>query len=190
MSQLETTSRIPLTANRVRLTANFLHPQTIGSLFFKGVTGALFGLAIITYGIRTYVRACILRQFSAEYVFLLLGVVCLCGGISLIFHTMAYHYDLLAVLLDGRENKLSFDFIKAIPMISKEINAAHTLGWCVLFSVKLTYLLFFRRLISRVHNLNTWWWFVFIFTIAAGCTCLAVVWINCPYFTIKRMLCG
>lgn len=188
MSQPDTTSRIPLTANRVRLTSSST-PRIIGSLFIKGVTGALFGLAIITYGIRTYIRACILKQFSAEDVVLLLGVVCLCGATSLAYLTMNYHYDVLAVILQSRKAELLFDLVETIPTIAKEENAASTLWWFVIFPVKLAYLLFFRRLISRVHNLNIWWWIVVIFTVAAGCTCLAASWLTCPYFTIEEVLC-
>lgn len=102
---------------------------------------------------------------------------------------MRYHYDVLAVILHSGQDELLIDLLEVIPTISKEENAASTLWWFVIFPVKLAYLLFFRRLISRVPNLNIWWWFVAIFTVAAGCTCLAASWLTCPYFTLTGVFC-
>lgn len=102
---------------------------------------------------------------------------------------MRYHYDVLAVILHSGQVESLVDLLELIPTISKEENAASTLWWFVIFPVKLAYLLFFRRLISRVPNLNIWWWFVAIFTVAAGCTCLAASWLTCPYFTLTGVLC-
>lgn len=166
----------------------FSTPRISGSPFLKGVTGALFGLAIITYGIRTYIRARIIKQFSAEDVVLFFGVACLCGATSLYYLTMRYHYDVLAVILHSRVNELLVNLLEVIPTISKEQNAATTLWWFVIFPVKLAYMLFFRRLISRVYNLWVWWWFVVVFTAAAGCICIAVSWLTCPYFTVQGVL--
>lgn len=103
---------------------------------------------------------------------------------------MRYSYDALAVLPHNRENELQFDFFQIILTISKKQDAATTLWWLVLFPVKFAYLLFFRRLISCVHYLlNIWWWFVVIFTVPAGCTCLAASWLTCPHLTEEGVLC-
>lgn len=103
---------------------------------------------------------------------------------------MSYQYDAIAVILHSGLNEAHFDrLLEVAPTIVKETNAAITLWWFVIFPVKLAYLLFFRRLISRVPNLNIWWWFVAIFTVAAGCTCLAASWLTCPHFTLEGVHC-
>ena len=149
----------------------------------------LFGLAIITHATRTYIRARILKQFSTEDVFLLFAVICLCCSTGLAYSAMQNLYDSLAVILHGGQSGLIFSILDHLPETSKETNAETTLWWLVIFPVKLAYLFFFRRLISRLRDLNTWWWCVIVFTVPAGLISIAVCWLTCPYFTIKGVLC-
>lgn len=102
---------------------------------------------------------------------------------------MQDQYDSLAVILHGAQSALLFPLLDKIPKIAKEENAASTLWWFILFPVKLAYLFFFRRLISRLHGLNTWWWCVTVLTVLMGLVSVAMVWLTCPYFTIEGVLC-
>ncbi|MCJ1389307.1 hypothetical protein MMC18_002163 [Xylographa bjoerkii] len=169
MSQTETTPRISITANRA-------------------VTGTLFGVAIISYATRTYIRAIFLKQFSTEDGFLLFAVICLCCATGLAYSSMQAQYDSLAVIINGAEGGLIFTLLDELPQISKEENAAATLWWFVIVPVKMAYLFFFRRLISRLRNFNIWWWCVIAFTIPAGLACVAASWLTCPYFTATGVL--
>ena len=153
------------------------------------MTGVLFGLAIIIYATRTYIRARIVKQFSTEDVLLLFAVICLCAVTGLAYSSIHNLYDSLAVILHGVESGLLFNLLEEIPKTSKENNAATTLWWLIIFPVKLAYLFFFRRLISRVRELNIWWWCVIGFTVPAGLVCIAASWLTCPYFTIQKVLC-
>jgi hypothetical protein len=161
------------------------------------VTGFLFGLALITYLTRAYIRARILKQFSIEDFLLLFAIVCLIATTGLGFATLQDQYDaqnLQIILNDPNSNQL-YELIDEIPNIDHDIraakteNAAGTLWWFVIFPVKLAYLFFFRRLIFRIYRLNVWWWFVVCFTIPAGFTCVAAAWLTCPYFTLEGVLC-
>lgn len=102
---------------------------------------------------------------------------------------MQDQYDSLAVILHGAQSALLFPLLDKIPKIAKEEDAASTLWWFILFPVKLAYLFFFRRLISRLHGLNTWWWCVTVLTVLMGLVSVAMVWLTCPYFTIEGVLC-
>ncbi len=153
------------------------------------MTGTLFALAIITYAIRTYIRARILRQFSTEDVLLMLAVLCLIGTTALAYSTMQGHYGLLAVVPHVGGSGLLFKLFAKIPEISKKSNAASTLWWFVLFPVKLAYLFFFRRLSGHLRGLTIWWWCVVPFTIAAGLVSVVASWLTCPYFTVEGLLC-
>ncbi|MCJ1402777.1 hypothetical protein MMC11_005998 [Xylographa trunciseda] len=169
MSQTETAPRISITANRA-------------------VTGTLFGVAIISYAIRTYIRAIFLKQFSTEDALLLFAVICLVGTTALAYSTMQAQYDSVAVILNGAEGGLIFSLLDELPEIAKKADAAATLWWFVIVPVKLAYLFFFRRLISRLRDLNIWWWCVIAFTIPAGLACVAAGWLTCPYFTAIGVL--
>ena len=59
--------------------------------------------------------------------------------------------------------------------------AAQFLAWTTIFSVKFSFLLYFRTLIKRLHTLIVLWWFVLIFCIPVACIAVCVPFIECPY---------
>ena len=148
----------------------------------------MFGLAIIAFIIRSYIRIRINKNVHAEDFILLFAVVCLCAATGLAYTTMTAQYALLQLVLHGAEDDLAFKLLGEIPSISKEEDAATNLWWLVIFAVKMAFLLFFRRLISRLRSLNVWWWFATTLTIAAGLVSVAASWLTCPYFTVDRLL--
>lgn len=154
----------------------------------KGVTGALFGLAMIAFFIRSYIRIRINKKLHVEDFILLFAVVSLCAATGLAYVTLTAQYELLQLVLHGFEDDLAFKLLGEIPRISKEENAATNVWWLVIFSVKMAFLFFFRRLISRLRTLNIWWWFATALTIIAGLVSIAVSWLTCPYFTIEGLL--
>lgn len=169
MPQAGNSSQVPITAN-------------------KGVTGALFGLAIIAFIIRSYICFRAKMKVHVEDFILLFAVVCLCAATGLAYVTLTAQYAMLQLVLHGFEDDLAFEVLGEIPRISKQENAATTLWWLVIFSVKLAFLFFFRRLISRLRNLNIWWWFAVTLTIVAGFVSMAASWLTCPYFTAEGLL--
>lgn len=57
-----------------------------------------------------------------------------------------------------------------------------------LWSVKLSFLLFFRRLGNKVRGQKLHWWIVTAFTLATWCTCIATIHYNClvsPFMKIR-----
>ena len=153
------------------------------------VTGALFGLAIVAFFIRGYIRIRIHQKVQVEDYILLFAVVCLCATTGLAYATLPAMYALIQLVLHGFENGLNFELLGEIPRISKQENAATTLEWLVVFSVKIAFLFFFRRLISHLRGLMIWWHVATTLTILAGLVGIAVSWLTCPYFTIEGLLC-
>ena len=62
------------------------------------MTATLFGLALLTYAARTYIRTFILRQFFAEDGLLLFAVICLCVVTGLDLKDAQIWYDSLAAV--------------------------------------------------------------------------------------------
>lgn len=190
MSQAGSTSRVTIDVNKVRLRASPLLccifiPLTLP----QGVTGVLFGLAIIAFVIRSYIRIRIHKQVHVEDFILLLAIVSLCAATGLAYAALTAQYELIQLILHGFEDDLAFQLLGEIPKISKEENAVTNTWWLVIFSVKMAFLFFFRRLISRLRTLNIWWWFATTLTIIAGLVSVAVSWLTCPYFTVEGLLC-
>lgn len=155
----------------------------------QGITGALFGMALIAYAARTCIRTLVVKQFLVEDALLLLAVVCLCGTTGLAFSNMHSLYNTLAVILHGPDLTQLVDTLNQIPEISKRNNAAATLWWSVIYPVKLAFLFFFRRLIVRLPRLYIWWWVALPLTVLAWAGALVADWLTCPYTTIDRVLC-
>lgn len=149
----------------------------------------MFGLAIITYVTRTYIRIRILKQFFTEDALLSFAVICLCATTALAYVGLQNQYDILAAILHNVSAESLFDLFDDIPRTSKLENAGPTLWWCVIFPVKLAWLFFFRRLIIRWKNLYIWWWCATAITLAALAASLAADWLTCPYFTAAKVLC-
>lgn len=129
-----------------------------------------------------------MKQFFTEDALLLFAVICLCGTTGLAYAGLQSLYDELQVILHAGKGGLLVKVLDRIPEVAKEENASATLVWLVIFSVKMAYLFFFRRLVSRVKHLMRWWWFVVSFTVTAGFVCIAVAWLTCPYSSIEKVL--
>ena len=148
----------------------------------------MFGLAIIAFIIRSYVGIRIHKKVHVEDYILLFAVVSLCGATGLAYATLTAQYAMIQLVLHGFENSLTFELLAEIPRISKQENAVTNIWWAVIFSVKMAFLFFFRRLISRLRSLNVWWWVATTLTVLAGLVSIAVSWLTCPYFTIDGLL--
>lgn len=149
----------------------------------------MFGLAIITYVIRTYIRTRVLNQFFTEDALLSFAVVCLCTTTALAYTNMQNQYDALAAILHNAGFNALLDLLDTIPRILKMENAASMLWWCVIFPVKLAFLFFFRRLIIRWRKLYIWWWCAMASTVIALAVSVTVDWLTCPYMTLDGVIC-
>ena len=155
----------------------------------QGVTGVLFGLAITAFCTRSYIRICINKKVYVEDFILVLSVVSLCASTGLGYASLKAEYEMIQLVLHGFGDDLAFKVLGEIPTISKEMNAMTNIWWLVIFSVKMAFLFFFRRLISRLRTLEIWWWFATTLTVIAGLVSVSVSWLTCPYFTIEGLLC-
>lgn len=62
------------------------------------------------------------------------------------------------------------------------------LFYSCLWAVKISFLVFFRRLGSNVRNQKIWWWFVLILTILAWVACIADIRYQCALGSIEHIL--
>ena len=140
----------------------------------------MFGLAIVAFCIRGYIRIRIHQKVQIEDYILLFAVVCLCVVTGLVYTMLPEWYDTVQLVFHGSENVLAFELLGDIPRFPKRDNATQTIWWLVIFSVKIAFLFFFRRLTSRLRGLNIWWRVATTLTILAGMVNIAASWLNCP----------
>lgn len=127
----------------------------------------MFGVAILTTAIRIYIRAFKVKQFAIEDGILLWAVVVLCGVTTLCYVALPDLYILINLRSSHLEGEKLLDVFKKLPVEAKEFIAVAKLWSLVLFSIKLAYLFFFRKLVCRLKKLKIWWWCVTIFMVSA-----------------------
>ncbi|MCJ1251121.1 hypothetical protein MMC30_008352 [Trapelia coarctata] len=159
----------------------------------QAITGILFGLAFIAYIIRAYIRARIFKQFTTEDALLLITIICLGAATTMIFLIMPDMYRAVRITTIVHEPPLDGsgtpELLKALQDVERNIylqkmtTSVTTVWYFSLFSVKLAYLFFFRRLISKLRHLYKWWYFTVACTLAAGIVSIIAAWLTCPYFT-------
>ena len=155
----------------------------------QGVTATLFGLALLTYAIRAYIRTFVVRQFLVEDGLLLFAIIGLCVVTGLNLSNMQQLYDSLAVILHGPDLALLIKTLAEIPHISRRNNAVSVLWWFVLFPAKLAFLFFFRRLIVRSPRLYMWWWWALAITLLSWAASMVVSILACPYVSTTQVRC-
>ncbi|KAL9047918.1 MAG: hypothetical protein Q9162_007912 [Coniocarpon cinnabarinum] len=169
MASSDVETRVPIVANRA-------------------ATGVIFGIAMCAYAFRCYVQLVVHKRFPAEDWLLLFSVVILIAATIIYYIQVALLYDALGVILHGFGSSLFGETLKKIPRESKLSNALDTLWWVILFSVKVAYLLFFRKLISRLTYLKRYWWFVVGFLFPAFVICEVVSWQTCPWSNTFKLI--
>lgn len=83
--------------------------------------------------------------------------------------------------------KPAADFYAVMLEFEKRIQAASALIWLSLYSVKLSFMFFFKRLVRRVRHLEKLWWAVFSIVIVGGVVSMPLAFIICSNFTANYM---
>lgn len=65
----------------------------------------------------------------------------------------------------------------------------HILFYSTLWLVKLSFLMFFRRLGSKVKGQKIWWWCILVFTVLAWVACISDIQYKCYLSSVAFILC-
>ena len=124
----------------------------------------LFALCICSVSTRCYIRFHIQKQFSLDDGILLFGVACLAAAIGLLMAFIDRMYVVSASESgDFPNTPIPADFAEQSYSFQKLVDVALVLTWFSIVSVKFSYLFLFRRLISRIPQLVTYWWIAAVF---------------------------
>lgn len=151
------------------------------------MAGALFGVACLAAIARTVIQLKKRRPLSVDDAFFAFSCVCLCASTILLYQLMSGLYFDQKVVSDP--SAVSFKMaIKIIPELLKvqRLSYAHlTLTWTAIFSVKFSFLFFFKLLIKRLTNLNVYWRVVVWINAVVFVLCVSDIFIACPHITLS-----
>ena len=149
------------------------------------VLGLFCGLAITTMIARLALRIMTRHKLYLDDFVLLLGLACLSAATYLIYTFSHTIFLSNAVRLDPSIT-LTLDEITQLINSLKIIYSFLALIWTTTYSVKLSFLIFFKKMISRVSKkIIIYYRIVIVITIIAWMFVVSEPFILCPYFGMK-----
>lgn len=124
------------------------------------------------------------KQLFLDDVFLYFGVICLCAAVGLLLQFSEAMF-MSESLITAHKGSYVRSKGGLLIQLNKTSDAYLALTYTTLFSVKLSFLFFFRILVRRVRKMAIYWWTVLaIMIVAWPVSIVAAVAPSCPVFGI------
>ena len=149
--------------------------------YMQGVIFLALALSIITATARIALRLHRLRQFAVDDGLLVFSVLCLSAASALLYQVHSKLYYQVDVSLGKFIPGSDFEAIGL--SIQKMLDISSVLIWTAIFTIKVSFLCFFHKLVDRIRNLTIWWRIVFALVIVCGCICIPFTFSICPDFS-------
>ncbi|CAG8975094.1 hypothetical protein HYALB_00008934 [Hymenoscyphus albidus] len=160
-------------------------PPSVRKSTFLAVIWA--GTAIGTLGLafRLFVRVKYLHRLQFDD-FLVSFAWMLLLGTALLWTVIINNFYEIANFLSGKAY-LTATFPHSLEQYLHGSLAAWLMFYLVLWTIKINFLLFFRKLGDKVTNYyKIYWWAVLIFTLAAGIVCVGTIQYDCLAVTFEQ----
>ena len=139
----------------------------------QGSTGFLFGLVVICFGYRMYIRLAVHKVFQADDGCIAFGVILLIVALGALYYYIDEMYLVEGLLQSTAETGLealaSDNNFSLVPPdvldFRKWVAVSLSLTWTTITAVKFSFLALFRRLIFRLPTLQRYWWCVCAYTV-------------------------
>ena len=149
------------------------------------VLGLFCGIATVTVIVRLALRIFTRNKLQLGDYLVLFGLACLGAATYLIYDFARMIFLSNAVRLDPSVIP-TFGEIAQLMDSLKIIYSFLALIWTTTFAVKLSFLVFFKKLIDRVSKkITLYYWFVVVFTVVSWMFIVSEPFILCPYFGIE-----
>lgn len=129
------------------------------------------------------------RRLFLSDVFLIFACVCLCAGTVVLYHFEAMLYLEQALSKNPFSVSIPPDFFSKVVRSLKYLYAYQAIAWAAIFSVKFSFLCFFRPLVNHLTKPRKWWTCVTVFAALSWAFCTVDVFIICPHFDLKTCKC-
>ena len=147
--------------------------------------GILYGTAILSASMRTALRMHSQRRLSLDDAFLLFAC-----ATPVLYRTIAPLYFLEELASGSLESQSIGTNVDAEVQRYKLLHVTYeALIWIAIFSVKFSFLAFFRHIVDRITNLLRHWKVVVVINIVACAFCVGFSFMTCPLtgYTASRL---
>lgn len=141
---------------------------------------------MIAAAARAFIRVHHLKLVHADDYFFFVAAAALIAGAGLFYAFIGTSYIFHAVS-EGRTPPPP-DFLQETENAATYALIAELLCWTTIFSVKFSFLFYFRALVHRLYRLEVWWWFTLAVFIPITAIIIPAPFIVCPH-TGPSILC-
>ncbi|KAL5342019.1 hypothetical protein BJX70DRAFT_405376 [Aspergillus crustosus] len=153
-------------------------------------TSFFFGLAVLGVALRCLIRFWVRKdRFAADDALLLVGLAFLIAAMATMYQEVIDRMYLSYALLLGIEGVIPpADWRDMSSRFHLWSSISLTLVWLAFCAVKLSFLLFFRTLISRLRPWLIYWWVITMFNAVVLIYGTTIYFASCPYYFDEREL--
>ena len=153
----------------------------------KGSCGAFFGVALITVVARTTIQIQQNRRLKADDYTLIFGSITFIASTVLIFILIplsSWFETSIQTSMSPSGPQFDSDpsFLEKLLHYQQLLFAYGSLTWATTFSVKLTFILFFRPMVSRLPKMLLYWKMTFVITLLSFALSICFTFLGCPHF--------
>ena len=142
----------------------------------------MFGLAIIAAQVRTTIRFRQNRRLLLDDIFVIFACMCLVSAAVIFFKSVPTIYLVEAFLIDPPSVVVPSNFSQQALWDQKSSYSIEALLYGAAFSIKASFLCFFRGLTDRIYWLTIYWRVVVGITMASFAFCIIAEFTACPHF--------
>lgn len=131
------------------------------------MAGTLAGIVLIAAAVRIALQIHNRRRLFLSDAFLLFACICLCAGTVVLYQFDDMLYLEQALAKGALSVEIPPDFLAKVGTNIKYVISYQAIIWATVFSVKFSFLSFFRPLVQRLAKLREWWTCVAVITALA-----------------------
>lgn len=151
------------------------------------MVGALYGFSIIAAALHFAPKLRNDRRLQTEDFFLFLACACLTISTALICRLLSSDILTRESFANPDVSLIESlpDLVKSISSYQRENYAFLGLTWGSIFSVKFSFLFFFKQLINRLDRIIGFWKMTMVITMISFLCCIIIFLTVCPHFGIS-----
>ena len=147
----------------------------------------LLGFSILAVGARFIIRIKTSHKLHIDDAFLVFGLACMCVATGLAYPIISIVYVEEAITFDPQHYTLSAYELPQLLEDLKIIDVFVVFAWTAEFSVKISLLLFFNLLVSRLKRLTIYVRSVIGLVTVVWAILVCEIFITCPHFGLSSV---
>jgi hypothetical protein len=156
----------------------------------QGSTSAVLALTLLAVVARLFFRIKIQKQFAIDDAVLIFGFCILTAAFAIMHAKLIEPMYITVALQEGLPGVIPPGTMEEIMQLGydyhKWVTVTLVLGWSSIMAAKFSFLLFFWKLIDRIHGMKIYWWAVFVINVGTLGYGIGVYFLACPYFNDPR----